>query len=230
MDSVWFVRSGPNEELRFSLRSAYHHAGVENVWIVGDPPDWYTGPRIDGNRFMTKPMNVYDNVRIIAEHPDLPDRVAVWNDDFYAMRRGTRVRMATRATLEEQVDGVKDGWWRESLRATLGYLRDLGIDNPTSYELHRPFPITREYMAKVLADAAHVQPHNPPQWRTLYGNLAPHEGGVREYDAKVSRVTNGKPIPTGPWLSTVDRSWRGIHRILTRTFPQRSPWESPRRR
>ena len=99
-DSVWFVRPGPNEELRYSLRSAHAHVGVENVWIVGDPPRWYTGPRIPGNRHGTKQRNVYDNVRILAEHPDLPDEVAVWNDDMYALTPA-KVEMNYRATLAE---------------------------------------------------------------------------------------------------------------------------------
>ena len=223
-DAVWFVRPGPNEELRMSLRSAYVNAGVENVWIVGDPPRWYTGPRIPGNRYRTKQRNVWDNVRIIAEHPDLPPEVAVWNDDFFAMQP-VKVEMAWRCTLAEHLTlrGVT-GWWRESLTLTQRWLTQQGITEPLSYELHRPFPIHRATMADILADAAHLSPRNPPQWRTLYGNLA-RAGGTRDGDGKVYGAHT--PTPAGAWMSTTDRSYPTVRRALHDTLPEPSPWERP---
>ena len=222
MDSVWFVRPGPNEELRYSLRSAHAHAGVENVWIVGDPPPWYTGPRIPGNRFRTKQRNVYDNVRILAEHPDLPDEVAVWNDDFFAMQP-VAIEMAWRCTLAEHLTlrGVS-GWWKQSLEYTMTYLTEQGIAEPLSYELHRPFPIHRATMAGILSGAARVNPLNPPQWRTLYGNLA-NAGGAQDVDGKLfSRHATAK---TGAWLSTEDHSFAGVQSRVRTGFKARSPWE-----
>ena len=222
MDAVYFVRPGPNEELRYSLRSAHVNAGVENVWIVGDPPPWYTGPRIPGNRYRTKQRNVYDNVRILAEHPDLPDEVAVWNDDMYALTP-VAVEMAWRCTLDEHLgDGRAVGWWSQSLAATRDYLHAKGIDEPLSYELHRPFPIRRADMAAILAEAAGVQPLNPPQWRTLYGNLA-HAGGRQDRDVKL--VGMARAITGGPWLSTDDTTFRAVQSRLRTTFKARSPWE-----
>lgn len=222
MDSVWFVRPGPSEELRFSLRSAYYHAGVENVWIVGDPPEWYTGPRIPGNRYRTKQRNVYDNVRILAEHPDLPDEVAVWNDDFFAMEPVT-IEMAWRCTLDEHLtrQGVS-GWWKQSLEYTMTHLTEQGIAEPLSYELHRPFPIVRADMARILADAAKVNPDNPPQWRTLYGVLT-DAGGTQDHDGKVYGPQ--RPIPSGPWLSTSDGNVGRVMDRLEAAFPEASPWE-----
>lgn len=222
-DAVWFVRPGPNEELRFALRSAHANAGVENVWIVGDPPPWYTGPRIPGNRFgPKKTRNVYDNVRIIAEHPDLPDEVAVWNDDFFAMQPA-RVEMAYRCTLAEHLTRVTSrGWWWQSLMLTRTYLRRNGHRDPLSYELHRPFPIVRADMARILADAAKVRPDNPPQWRTLYGVLA-DAGGTQDHDGKVYGPQ--RPIPSGPWLSTSDGNVGRVMDRLEAAFPEASPWE-----
>ena len=220
-DAVWFVRPGPNEELRYSLRSAHAHAGVENVWIVGDPPPWYTGPRIPGNRFRTKQRNVWDNVRILAEHPDLPEQVAVWNDDMYALTP-TTIEMNYRATLADHIAPLKPSWWRESLALTQQWLTQQGIAEPLSYELHRPFPIHRAAMAGILADAAHLSPLNPPQWRTLYGNLA-RAGGTKDGDGKVYGAHT--PVPAGAWMSSTDRSFGSVQVRLRRTFPRRSPWE-----
>lgn len=219
----YFVRPGPSEELRFSLRSlAVNVDPAADVWIVGDPPDWYTGPRIPGNHWGTKQRNVWGNVRILAEHPDLPAEVAVWNDDMYALAPAD-VEMAYRDTLAGHIAPLRSGWWRESLTITLEYLREAGIDEPLSYELHRPFPIVREDMARILADAATVRPDNPPQWRTLYGNLA-HAGGTQDHDGKVYGTHT--PIPSGPWMSTTDRSFRSVARRLRSALPHPSPWET----
>ena len=221
-DAVWFVRPGPNEELRYSLRSAHAHVGVENVWIVGDPPPWYTGPLIPGNRHGTTQRNVYDNVRILSEHPDPPAEIAVWNDDFFALAP-VEVEMAHKGSLADSIAGLRDGsWWKDSLTVTWDYLRSKGIEDPISYELHRPFPITRSAMASVLADAADVCPGNPPQWRTLYGNLN-DAGGVRGRDGKLFRRTKK---PTGVWLSTDEaHSWDRVRARIRRMFREPSPWE-----
>jgi hypothetical protein len=226
VDAVYFVRKGPNEELRYSLRSLANVTPMpENVWIVGDPPDWYTGPRIPGNRFRSsKPRNVYDNVRILAEHPDLPEHVSVWNDDMYALEP-VPVTMAYRGGLIEHIAGLNVGatWWRQSLTITLHYLRRHGHPKPLSYELHRPFPIVRSDMARILAEAARVRPANPPQWRTLYGVLADAGGEQAPHDGKV--YGGDRPIPAGPWLSSTDRNFDKIRGLLTNLYPDPSPWE-----
>ena len=228
--AAYIVRPGPNEELRMSLRSAHVNAGVENVWIVGDPPEWYTGPRIDGNRFPDKWRNVFDNVRIIAEHPDLPPEVAVWNDDFFALAPAT-IEMTYRGPLKDQIEklvslGRSGSLWTHSIIQTRAHLKRQLVDNPVSYELHRPFPIVREHMAKILKDASRVAPHNPPQWRTLYGNLAPHEGGRLVVDRKVTRPTATPGEGDDPWVSTDDKAYyRGVRAYIDHLFPEPSPWE-----
>ena len=229
-DAAFFVRPGEsNEELRFALRSGYVNAGVRNVWIIGDAPSWYTGPRIPGNRFPDKWRNVFDNVRIIAEHPDLPPEVAVWNDDFFALAPAT-IEMTYRGPLEDQIKklvslGRSGSLWTNSLIQTRAHLKRQGVDNPVSYELHRPFPIVREHMAKILKDASRVAPHNPPQWRTLYGNLAPHGGGRLVSDTKVTRPHRA-PSEDDPWVSTDDRAYHhGVRAYIDHLFPEQSPWE-----
>lgn len=223
---AYFVRPGPNEELRYSLRSLHVNVDPDaDVWIIGDAPGWYSGPLIQGNRFGgDKQRNVYDNVRIIAEHPDLPDEVAVWNDDFFALGP-VKVEMAYRCSLAEHMVGLH-GWWRQSLIATQLYLLDEhGMTDPLSYELHRPFPIHRETMATILADAAHVEPMNPPQWRTLYGNLA-GVGGVCDEDRKFSKP-DAPAGYRGGVASTTDTAFAlsGAGREIRATFPDPSPWE-----
>ena len=223
MDSAWFVRPGPNPELRYSLRSAHANAGVERVWIIGDPPDWYTGPRIPGNPHDTKQRNVYANVQTIAEHVDLPEHVAIWNDDMYATEPVT-IDMAYRSTLTEHIQHADTyGWWGQSLKTTRTYLWHLGHRDPLSYELHRPFPVHRPTMTRILAAAANFNPGNPPQWRTLYGNLA-DAGGHQDTDGKITGPS--RPLPTGPWYSSSDHNFPRVARLLADLYPDPSPWET----
>src|SRR5690606_28758079 len=142
------------------------------------------------------------------------------------------IEMTHRGPLEDQIEKLVrrlGSEWARSLIQTRSYLRRQGIPDSVSYELHRPFPIVREHMAKILKDASRVAPHNPPQWRTLYGNLAPHEGGRQvERDTKRSRHTLA-PIPGDPWVSTDDGAYyRGFRIHIDHLFPEPSPWERGR--
>lgn len=221
MDAAFFVRPGENEELRYALRSAYVNAGVRNVWIIGDAPDWYAGPLIKGNEYPDKWRNVFRNVQIIAEHPDLPEYVDVWNDDFFALAP-VQVEMAHRGPLADVIRAARQGTaWRDSLTIAWEYLRAKGIEEPLSYELHRPLPIHRPTMEKVLAEAADVCPRNPPQWRALYGNLT-NAGGRHALDG---RITRRRRKGRGPWLSTDDESWKSTRSRLRHMFREPSPWE-----
>lgn len=229
---VYPVRNGDrNEELRYSLRSVEAHwPEVDEVWIVGYLPSWLTGVGfIRGNRFYDKPRAVYDNVRIACEDPDVPDEFVMMNDDFFALEpvdQGPPV--VYRGPLVDHLRLVagRCDWWERSLLATYWYLRGLGIDEPLSYELHRPLPTVKADMAKVLAEAADVQPGDPPQWRTLYGNLAGIGGREEPADVKVyaRRVEHRGE---GAWVSTTDEGWQGTATAerIRRMFPKRSRWE-----
>lgn len=230
MNLVYFVRPGEaNEELRYSLRSVEANLPVESVSIVGYCPSWVTGVQlIQGNRFGGDKMrNVYDNVRIIAEAPDLPDEVVVMNDDFFIREPTTGFETCYRSTLREHIFGLRHlgSWWAQSLRATYCWLRDEhGIDEPLSYELHRPLPIVRALMAETLQAAADYQPENPPQWRSLYGNLHTASGGQQVRDGKVHRA---HVVPTGAFLSTDDTNWTRSEtgHVVREMFPTPSAYE-----
>lgn len=222
--AVYFVRKGPNEELRYSLRSVEANLPeITDVVIVGHAEPWLRNVTvIPGNRHgNNKPRNVWGNVRIAAEHPDLPAEIVYMNDDFL-ITEPAAVGVYWRDTLDAHIEALQKGWWRHSLEATRDYLHALGIAQPLSYELHRPFRVVREQMAQTLAEAAHVQPLNPPQWRTLYGNQWAI-GGTQDSDGKMyPRIAT---MPDGPWVSTTDGSFAALRDRLEAAFPQPSRWE-----
>lgn len=230
MHLVCIVRPGDNnEELRHAARSWDQHLPVASLTTIGYRPDWLNPDQhIDGNRHDTKPVNVYDNIRIAATHPDVAEQHILMNDDFFALKPVDHIPHEWRDTLDEHIGTLGASWWRESLEATRGWLNLIGTPGPLlSYELHRPFPVIKAAMAQVLDEAANVCPANPPQWRTLYGNRW-QVGGTQDADIKVTR---GRPRPIGmdriTWLSTTDQAFRtfALGSALRDRFPTPSRWE-----
>lgn len=232
MDVVYPVRPGDsNPELLYSLRSLHQHVpGIRQVWIVGYQPKWVRNVEfIPGNDGPNGHANVYRNVLAAMQHRDVDDDVVVFNDDFFVTEPIAAVAALYRSTLIEHIElprlrSAGNTWWKQSLSTTLVCLQACGIDNPLSYDLHVPFPCKKGLMAETLERFAAVTPTNPPQWRSLYGNLhAP--GAQRSADAKVFRPTS---LPK-PYLSTSDAVWRQFSRPVAALFPDPSPWEKPRR-
>lgn len=214
MDVLYYVRNGPNEELRYSLRSLVNFPH-RRVFVVGARQPWFSDKItfIPGNRKTTGQANGIDNMLRGLTHPDISEQVAIFNDDFFITAPVDPAAMFTRCTLAEHIGSLSSrGWWYQSLVKTAGILADEGHDDPLSYELHRPFPCDRDRMVKVLEDC--VDDPRPPQWRTLYGN---------RYAIEAPRDDDGKVYPRrppttlhGPYVSTGDASFRGPTGALLR--------------
>ncbi|AYQ98492.1 hypothetical protein SEA_REPTAR3000_6 [Mycobacterium phage Reptar3000] len=226
MDVIYPVRPGDNnEELRYSLRSLAENFPHDRVVIVGSKPRWVRNVEfIDGNRGNPH-ANVYNNIRAAVERDDLSDRVVIFNDDFFVTEPVDAAPLAYRCTLAEHIKLPRvqraRGWWLDSLMLTRTCLQAHGIADPISYELHIPIEVDRRRMAEVLELFRYVHPQNPPQWRSLYGNLADH-GGEQLKDVK---CFNGSALRR-PFHSTEDRSFPAFRAALHKLFPDPSPYEA----
>lgn len=224
------VRPGnSNDELKFALRSIAMNLPHGRIWFVGFKPSWVTNVEyIDGGNSAPWPRaNLYNNVLLACRYPGVSDDVLIFNDDMFVIGPLDSVPILYRGTLADQLQKVTrragtKGWWQESLLATLACLQAAGYPDPLSYELHTPLPVKREAMAQTLARFADVTPHNPPQWRTLYG-VTNSIGGEAGRDCKALR-----PGPLGrPFHSTEDLSWRYFRARFLQLFPEPSPYETP---
>lgn len=231
-DIIYPVRPGDvNEELRYSLRSLHANvANVGTVWVIGYQPSWLTGVEyIDGgNATSNGHANVYQNILTAARHKAVSEDVLIFNDDFFVTEPLEEMVTGYRGTLVEHLSLPRlrtstKSWWRDSLTTTQVCLQALGFKDPLSYELHVPFPAKRSLMAETLERFAEVTPSNPPQWRTLYGNLHPDPQARRMPDSKV--FTGG--AVRRPFHSTTDLSWKHFKVKLTAMFPTASPYELP---
>ncbi|OBG32412.1 hypothetical protein A5671_07720 [Mycolicibacter heraklionensis] len=197
---------------------------ITEVCIVGYCPSWCNPDLfIPGNRCDTGHANVYDNIRIASQHPDVADNICVMNDDFFVTEPVETVETFYRCALADHLDipRVKRGsWWKDSLVTTQTCLQAHGIAAPLSYELHVPLPVEKAAMAETLQLFQHVTPANPPQWRSLYGNMH-NIGGQQRDDVKAYQA--GKL--NQPYHSTEPRSFPAYRDQLAAMFPAPSRYE-----
>lgn len=219
LDVVYIARAGENEELRYSLRSLAN-LPVRDVWLVGGKPPWYTGKHLRVPQGGEK--NIVSGRAMIAacQHPPISDPFILFNDDFYVMKPGPIPPTMHRGPIQGVLDwyagnGITNSKYVKRMRATLVKLQRLGIENPLSYELHIPMVIDKLRMLGATTYGG--------QQRTMYGNLA-QIGGTKTRDVK---VLNEHTIPTGRWLSTVDKTYPLVAGLLAQRFPDPSPWEAP---
>lgn len=226
------VRPGDkNEELRYALRSWETNLVLDgglHLLTVGYQPSWLApDTHIDGNARDSMPLNVWENVRLGAEHAlELRlDEVVYMNDDFFCLDPVGKIlpvrRNCTLAQHLSQFPPNAGAWWPKSLHLTASWLSDLGFPHPDSYEVHRPLLASPSGMIEALSrwDGGFEGPI--PQWRTAYGVLNKVEAHPVG-DAKLSLRQTGVGTP---WVSTSDQSWRRYAAEIKRRFQKPSRWE-----
>lgn len=227
------VRPGDtNEELRYALRSWEANlilpTGLSLV-TVGHRPNWLEPEvHIEGNKYKSMPLNVFDNVRLGAEafaaNSDI-EEVIYMNDDFFCLDPvGAVLPVRRNCTLAEHIakyPGNAAAWWPTSLRLTASWLEGLGFPHPWSYEVHRPLLASPSGMIEALS-RWELDPTKPvPQWRTAYGVLNKIEA-YPVVDAKLGLRQTGVGTP---WVSTSDETWRRYAIPIKKRFQKPSRWE-----
>ena len=221
-DIVYVVRPGPNEELRYSLRSL-SNLPHGKVWIFGAAPSWVTGVEVvpikirpGGHR------SAKANLKAACQHPDVSETFIYFNDDFFVMQPMDSLPVMHRGTLAEVIDSKKmvNSYTRAS-RQTLELLKKQGIAEPLMYDLHAPLTVTKTGMLEALALCSTIM----YQERTIYGNLN-GVGGEKRRNYKAGRThTSWK---SWPFLSTNDTTFRAlpIGQYIRSQHPTPSPYET----
>lgn len=223
-------RRGPNEELRYALRSiATNCPWVDGVTIYGAPPDWYTGRTVP----IEQGPNKYDNTTrafaTIAADDTLPADVVLWNDDFYAVQPTERSPDANLGPLADQIDPRITRNPRSAgtphtrgAHEALVFLRALGHDNPLCYDLHAPMTLNRAQLAHTLERIRSADIGGTHK-RTIYGAMWNIQGETWTTDVKVRQPRS--PWPTGAWVSTSDSAFTRLAGRFDTLLPDPSPWE-----
>jgi hypothetical protein len=68
-----------NMELRYSLRSASY----DNVWLIGECPEWFTGDHIQAYDGGAATLNIWNKLKAACLDPRVSDPFLYSNDDYF---------------------------------------------------------------------------------------------------------------------------------------------------
>jgi hypothetical protein len=216
MDVVYICRSGPNEELRYSIRSVEKNLPHRNIWVIGQAPEWYKGSFIEVQNASAKYLNARANLDVLVRSEQISDDFILMNDDFFIMRPIEKISYFYEGTLLERAERnellTSTGAYTKLLHNTNDKLRNMGIENPLNYEMHIPMIMNKKNLKEVLK-------HKTCLWRSMYGNIY-DVGGINREDVKVYSNNSSNPRSyewrgkNFAYLSTQDSSFPEIHRVL----------------
>ena len=226
MDFVYICRSGPNQELRYSIRSLYANTNVNSIWVVGGKPDWYKGNHIPVRQDKAKYVNAQNNLKEIINNNKIPDQFILMNDDFYITRPLTSLPVYHGGSLVEKTINFKkyrSGLYANKLAETVEILKSNGVQNPLDYAIHVPMTIHKENFEFAVNLGGSI--------RSIYGNMN-RVGGIRlpVDDVKVHPASTMYPKSFDyktnefnlPFLSTSDATFRDVYRGLLYKFDKPS--------
>jgi glycosyltransferase involved in cell wall biosynthesis len=231
IDVVYFVRSGDNEELRYSLRSVTENWPHRRVVFYGGRP---TGLEPDlmvdfDQPGLTKWDKVRETIRVVCMDDRLTDDIWLFNDDFFVLKPDAAAKVPTyNGELEEYAANIEQRQghgdaYTARLRIAAQALREAGY-RTLNYEVHKPMLINRKRALEVLEKFP-----DTPCFRSLYGNYW-SIGGARRHDMKlkVLREPSDEVKTSWEFVSTSDKSFAegGVGRFIRGKFERRSRYET----
>jgi hypothetical protein len=227
LDLVYICRSGPNEELRYSIRSAVKNLSFDNLWVVGGKPEWYTGNYIELPQDKSKYTNARKNLLAVCSSKEISSSFILMNDDFYIINKVKDVPYMHGGLLDNKIALYKSIAGNTSyvamLKKTLSNLSKRFKRDILDYELHVPMVMEKEKLLGIL--------DSPDFWRSRYGNTF-SVGGKQIEDVKVyasgSFIKKSYDINnmTSDYLSSNDDSFESIKaKILEDRFFEKSVYE-----
>lgn len=226
------VRPGDeNEELRYALRSIDAHLDHDTVWIAGHCPPWVRGVRhipVAHDRRLDRWANSRANRRAAFAHPEMADRVALWNDDFYLLRPIAEIPVWNLGPLLDRYRPLPRPpaarQFMEGLAVTYAWLHARGHRTPLSFEAHVPLSVDRAGFLAAL-DHAETIPTAAPFVRSIYANLAGLVGDTVE-DVKYANAA-ALPPANALFVSSDDTAFDvGLVGDIVRTaLPEPSRYE-----
>lgn len=229
MDIVYIVKPGRvNDELTFSLRSL-KNIPHGKVFIVGGCPaniNKKTVYHIPTEQTATKWQNSTQNLLTACKDSRISKDFILFNDDFFILRpiqeqdllldRGPLIDV-----YNEYVEKYTDNEYIRGMRQTAEFLKNLGIDNPLSFELHIPMILDKNKVLKMF-DLPGVKDIKVLHKRTLYGNLY-LSGTQMVQDVKCYNHFNAHKPHT--FLSSIDTFFEPLRYWLIGQFPNKCPYE-----
>lgn len=227
-DIVYLLKDGPNEELRYSLRSVEKNFPHKNVIFVGGCPK-HIHPDVHLRIEQTEPTkwaNTRRNLITACKNPGITDDFWLFNDDFFIMNPYKGSGREADNTLWHHIATIENRHMMTMSKYTLMLrhcaktLRDAGVIKPLNYAVHRPMLINKQKALEILGRFP-----SEPMFRSLYGNLTE---GVTEAvkDVKITSWSTDR-YEGAEIISTEDKAFASgdVGKYIRNAFPDRSKWE-----
>lgn len=209
--------------LPYALRALETHAGVTEVWTVGERPEKVTPDRhVDSpNNRPAGYLNVQAHLELVL--PDILDPFIWTSDDIFTLTPWTPGVYVRKDTLAEHLRTYANkGHYTRAVKASTEIVRALGYDpetTPTGAG-HRPW-LVEPFRTRDALKA--VDEHGAGWWMFVY--VAGLEGVIPSGNSKIHAphqlVAKGADM-----ASTGPQSWRrNAGRQIREMFPTPSRWE-----
>jgi hypothetical protein len=235
MDIVYLYKNSGNDEIVYSLRSLAN-LPHNKVFIVGDMPK-YINPQnilyIKAEQGLNKYQNTTNALRLACHDDRLSDDFIVMNDDFFILkkienpREELNLHKGTIAKVYERLSAKYPlgSGYLHGMKETETLLKNLGIKEPLSYELHTPFIFNKYKLLQMFETYAdEIAQTKCFHKRSFYGNLYV-KGSKFMKDIKVLALDNFVPTPEQKFISSSDSSYRNLKYILMQKFSKKSKYE-----
>lgn len=199
-------------------------ADISQLVVVGRCPDWLIPDiHIPGNQYPFSARNVFNNILSACRSELVEEDCIFMNDDFFLLRLWSPVP-AKRGALHDHINRTPPGKWRSSLVSTQVMVKgSWGIEDPYSYELHIPLPAPKSEMLHALERSGSAGERNPPQWRSLWGNMFRPDASVRE-DVKID-IQDRRPWKGWDLVSAYPNAMPRVLQHTQHKFKDPSRWE-----
>ena len=181
MDYVYVCRAGNNEELRYSIRSVVKNATHNNIYVIGQKPEWYSGNFIYVKDVGTKFKNIQHCISIIPTIGAISDEFVLIEDDMFIVKEIGRMPIYSGGTLLSRINELKlinpRSKYVKLLEDTYNHItKNLKISNPINYEIHFPLVMNKANLSKSINKSGMP--------KSIYGNMFTI-GGTETSDVKV---------------------------------------------
>lgn len=227
-DIVYLLKDGPNEELRYSLRSVAKNFPHGRIIFVGGCPEDIE-PDVHIRIEQTEPTkwaNTRQNLIAACKNPGITDDFWLFNDDFFIMKPYKSNGREADNTLWHHIAEIENRHFMTMSKYTLMLrhcgktLRDAGIIKPLNYAVHRPMLINKDKALQIIRRFP-----CEPMFRNLYGNLTTGETQAVK-DIKITNWSTDR-YEGADIISTEDKAFRDgkVGQYIRASFFKPSIWE-----
>jgi hypothetical protein len=212
--AIWYV-GGPDPddraELRHSLRSVAANVPIiDECWVVGDVPDWFTGVKVPLEPQAEKFANARASITRFVNLPAVPSEFYLFMDDVMVTEPVTGRLPICHLGPVKNYSSYKtgNGTYARAVRQTANWLMTHGDPDPLAYLGHTPVPLDTAKVRAFLDDYPADQLLEPFLLYCVAGTDGP---GTRQGNAKTSKsdtFEHKRDLPI-PYISSNPDTWTG---------------------